>query len=369
MEQHLIERLNLDDELFDFVLRQLSMTLIKEHDHSKLPLYLSLIANEEKMQLHVADLLIETIRRFSASLWESQQVFENFKGSIEESFPVFANAFIEIVDGYGNLPKRWILDITEAKQERYKVPHLIHRLRALFWAFVGSDHLNTSTAGLKEVFLEHLSSNEGRATSGLHTTESLKPNFYFEVGEQNKRIYVHDWVLYARWPWFGALVDSGLSEVKAGFSSLPPGTLSESTFVALIYYLYTNDPRAFDETACAEILESAEFYRIAELGVLPLKDYDYSAVLLEHCRHIISNRLTAANGLSRLKLSVLLGPQSLIDRVARLVADCREITLPGDDSLDAAIVDEINRLRLGEPDKKPETMSEEDLSQFRNLLP
>lgn len=341
--------------MFDFVLRQLSITLIKEHDHSKLPLYLSLIANEDAALLQVAYLLIEAIRRFSATIWESQQVFDRFVASIESSSPLFAKKFLGITDGYTKLQKRWILETMEAKQERYKVPHLIHRLRALFWAFVGSDHLNTSTAGLKEVFLEHLSSNEGRETGSLHSTESLKPNFYFEVGQQNKRIYVHDWILYARWPWFGALVDSGLSEIKAGFSSLPPSTLSEPTFVALIYYLYTNDPRAVDETACAEILENAEFYRIAELGVLPLKAYDYSAVLLEHCRHIISTRITPANGLVRLKLSAMLGPQSLIDRVVRLVADCREIALPTDDSLSPAIVEELTRLRLGEPEKKADT--------------
>lgn len=335
----------MEKELFDFTIRQLSIALLKRSDISVIIAHLLEIANEEGKLEQVAHLLLETGRKLSVDATTS---YDRFTESIEPSHPKFSKFVHGLAHGSIGLPKVWALEAGESGQGQFKTPYLIHRLRALFWSHIGDESLTTTNSGFMEIFTDLKKSSEGQKEDLAISSDLMKPNFYFDLGESSKRIYVHDWVLYSRWPWFAALVDSGLSEIKGGFSSLPPDTLSENTLLALLYYLYTNDSRAIDEKASEELIQNADLFMLAEFGVSPLKAFDYCIALFDHCRSIIVSKLNPSNCVHRLRMSIPIGPQSLTDSIFSYVLDCRTISTLEDEQLDPSIVQEFARLRLEE---------------------
>ena len=319
--------------MLHFILRQLSGLVLRKADTAHILLYLSYIANNDGVLRHVAHLLLEAGVKISARSTDS---FDRFADSIASEYPEYSSYVRGINHGTISSTKFWLPSPEEAQKEKVKTPFLIQRMKELFWT-----HFHQHEQ-LADLFSQYSTENLLEAQSV--NTALLVPNFVFEFGD--RRVSVHDWVLYARWPWFASLVDSGLSEFKSGCSSLPSGTLSESTFIAWVYYLYTNDPRAIGLNECRELVENAEYFRLAELGTFPLKGYDYSLELIDWCQQLISSSLSTHNCIEKLKISLITGPRQLTSKILNFMVTCDdEIEIP-DGCLDASIVADFEKMKI-----------------------
>ena len=78
------------------------------------------------------------------------------------------------------------------------------------------------------------------SSSSSSSYYSDEPNFVITVSGCDQAMVVHEWVMYARWPYFRRICESGLSEVIAKHVELP-AELDIQSLSLLVKYMYTQE--------------------------------------------------------------------------------------------------------------------------------
>jgi len=95
----------------------------------------------------------------------------------------------------------------------------------------------------------------------------LRCNFTLKCAESPRAsIHCHDWVLYARWPYFRNLVNSSSEEAHSRTLVFPEQTLSIDSINIIVKYLYTNTvPIDVSPSLVSEILENAALFNLSSI--------------------------------------------------------------------------------------------------------
>ena len=236
--------------------------------------------------------------------------------------------------------------ISQSKNKRRSAvisPYLISRCTSLFWTKVACS-INKTLAPTLVALEEHL---EPLSSSDVlnRSHPLLSPNYTLMVEDQ--KIMCHDWILYARWPWFRSLLQSGMEEAQSGTATIPTGSFSYAGFVALLYYLYSHKTELFAPPLCVELLRNAEEFRLVELLSRPyLPDPNFEP-LIRHCQQGLMLDLTSTNCPEKLRLAreLKLAPaaNAITSWIARNITSVSSSKAAWDEilQLDAEIIKEI----------------------------
>lgn len=243
------------------------------------------------------------------------------------------------------------LSVAAKKRSSVILPYLIERCSALFWTRVVTREMKSFVPMLSscEAALEPLS-----ATDVLQQKPALfKPNFSLVLDAQE--IEVHDWILYARWPWFRSLVNSGMAETLSKRVELPLNTFTYPGLVAFVYYLYSHQTDLYTPQLSAELLTNAEQFQLAELFSHPLKPHPAFDRLFQHSNSTLIYDLRPSNCVEKLKIAKDHGIKHAASAVLRYIAtNILQITNNTDTyaklmELDAVTIKEIfSQIQWGE---------------------
>lgn len=185
--------------------------------------------------------------------------------------------------------------------ERYPGWYLRERTESLYWSCV-SKTKNPDIATVTPI------------------PQTLKCNFTIVSGD-GQGIECHDWILYARWPYFRHLVCSGLSEIANHRLELPSDTFPFTLLQPFIQYLYTHGVDSFDtDSQKLSLLRHAPQFNLVDLSTPPLPDPHFKR-LISHCRQVLNEPCTIESCVTLYKAMAELGSPQQLNTVGRFILD------------------------------------------------
>jgi hypothetical protein len=151
---------------------------------------------------------------------------------------------------------------------------------------------------------------------------SLACNFELESSDGHK-LACHDWVLYARWPYFRALVASGSQEwILTRKIVFPSGTLSRKAVRALLEFIYTNRIENIVENheTALQLLTHAQRFQFIHLET-PAVAYPGFETFFSATLSAFDKPCTLENCIDLYKLAKELGNDMYIFRVITFIAE------------------------------------------------
>lgn len=146
-------------------------------------------------------------------------------------------------------------------------------------------------------------------------------------------IPVHKTVIWARWPYFRFMMDSGMAEANSGVLEL--GTREQSgleieAWIALLYFFYSDSPALFKPHTALQLLSFTDMYRITSLDVETggtdpsAKNADLKALpgfehLLDTCKLLIDGMPTVDGAISLHRLALEYGNAQVLERTKRTI--------------------------------------------------
>lgn len=203
-----------------------------------------------------------------------------------------------------------------SKKSSIVLPYLLERCSALFWTRVVTKEAKRYVPALEtlKAALEPLPVSDPL----VKQTALFRPNFVLILDAHE--IKVHDWILYARWPWFRSLMNSGMEETLSKRATLPPNTFSYPGLIAFIYYLYAHQTDLYTPTLATELLFNAEMFQLAELFTVPLKPHPAFDLLIRHCNTMLIHDLNVGNCIEKLKIAKEHGVKAAISNISHFIA-------------------------------------------------
>jgi hypothetical protein len=159
-------------------------------------------------------------------------------------------------------------------------------------------------------------------TDNIFASPSLSPNFTLISCDGHSSFQCHDWLLFARWPFFRHLIMSGSIEwTRDKALRFPPDTYHAATIQAFLLYLYTNNSNAFcaDEAIANELLRHAQQFNILTLENPPRASPGLET-LVAACKTTFNRLCTPENCIDKYKLVNDFGSEIHKFRVAAFIA-------------------------------------------------
>lgn len=148
----------------------------------------------------------------------------------------------------------------------------------------------------------------------------LTPNFCI-VADDGSEVKVHDWVLYARWPYFRRLMNTNLAEANARRLELPSGSMDRNLLLAFLHYIYTQSTASFDSDMLRlELLHIASLFDLVDLARPPVPNSHFKR-LIEHCQVALDGPFTVETCVSRYKVLAELGSPVQVAAIGRYLLD------------------------------------------------
>jgi len=149
---------------------------------------------------------------------------------------------------------------------------------------------------------------------------SLDCNFTISTDDGTK-VRVHDWVLYARWPYFQYLINSGFSESEEHQLELPSEVYSPNLLRCFVRYLYTQEVDCFDtDPLKLQLLRLAPQFNLVDLSTPPVPHPHFKRLLM-HCRVALNGPCTLETCISQYKLMAEMGSSQQLNSVGRFILD------------------------------------------------
>lgn len=152
--------------------------------------------------------------------------------------------------------------------------------------------------------------------TNLHSTNPWAPfDYEIRIGKEVS-IPVHKCILFARWPFFRFLINSGTSESTRGFAEFPGIDDSEDTkeklspraFYALIWFFYSDSPSLFTFETSLQLLSVSGLYRLTDWQEktenqeeMPNPGFEH---LIDYCRLLQGSIPTHSNAVQLHKLAL-----------------------------------------------------------------
>lgn len=160
----------------------------------------------------------------------------------------------------------------------------------------------------------------------------VSPCNFSIVSIDGYNIPCHDWVLYARWPYFRHLVASGASEWNQTKQiEIPAETFSRSTLRTFVKYLYTNRVFAVvsNNSIAFEMLLHAQRFHLANFETPPVAHPAF-APLLTACETIFHDVCSLDNCVDRYLIAMEYGSESTQKRIATFIVEHMDELLRAD---------------------------------------
>lgn len=152
---------------------------------------------------------------------------------------------------------------------------------------------------------------------------SLAPCNFHIISPDGYAIPVHDWLLYARWPFFRHIVDSGAEEwVQSKKIQIPTDTFSRHTLRAFIKFIYTNrvDAATNNDAIALEVLLHAQRYNLADMNSPPIPHPTF-VPLLSACEIVFDQVTTLENCADKYVMAKDYGREAHHHRIAVFIAE------------------------------------------------
>jgi hypothetical protein len=201
------------------------------------------------------------------------------------------------------------------------------KLTALYWTCVATESDIYMGPSNLSVDKSVATSSNQTVTAGSTVKPSISPfpsalscNFVISNSDRFE-IKVHDWVLYARWPYFQHLVKSGFSEVTNGRLELPSEAFSSSQLRAFVRYMYTQEEAPYDtDDLKLDLLRNAPQFNLVDLSTPPVPNPHFKK-LLAHCREVLNAPCTHLTCISQYKIMAEMGSSQQLNAVGRFILD------------------------------------------------
>lgn len=109
----------------------------------------------------------------------------------------------------------------------------------------------------------------------------LKGNFILS-SLSGAEFLCHDWLLYARWPFFRNLLKTGMIESSSKRADLD--SFEDATLKALIRFFYLNDLEPFcDPSIAVDLLRNAQRFNLADMSTPPVPSEPAFNQLIARC--------------------------------------------------------------------------------------
>lgn len=173
---------------------------------------------------------------------------------------------------------------------------------------------------LEDLYWTCVDTTDPNRTCGSPLHPSLGCNFSI-MTDDGTSLRVHDWVLYARWPYFQHLINSGFSESEQHQLELPSDTFSPELLKCFVRYLYTQDVEPFDsDTLKLQLLRVAPQFNLVDLSSPPVPHPHFKRLLM-HCRVVLNAPCTLESCVSQYKLMAEMGSSQQLNAVGRFILD------------------------------------------------
>lgn len=149
---------------------------------------------------------------------------------------------------------------------------------------------------------------------------SLECNFTL-VSDSGHKIYCHDWILYARWPYFRFLVESGANEWSISRTlSFPDGTFHTQLLRWFVQYLYTNRVDGLEvDNDLIRLLSVAQQFRLVRRDSdrpVPVPGFEF---LISTCANVFNQLCTLQNCVQKYRLSLEYGSETQQARIEKFI--------------------------------------------------
>lgn len=232
-------------------------------------------------------------------LLESQRERDVVNGIIYETLDMStmrASGTTSFGDEYAQEAKKFLIKLSKAS--RMTLPSdLAKFVSSSIWA--SSGYLSTrkryqSILTLSEMVLKENIWPKPNFEIRLRRNE-MEPD-YHPSSRVNESLWVHDWILSSRWPYFKRMLESGMEEAKKRRMEIP----NFCGFLPLLHYLYSCEPPDnMDVPMCMSLWENGARYDLCEMETWEPKENFKS--LFRHTLLVIESRLTIFNCLKVLQ--------------------------------------------------------------------
>lgn len=221
--------------------------------------------------------------------------------------------------------------LPDAPSDSFIGSFILQRLTVLFWTTIADDAFQTSSFASQ--------------SSETMDIPELQPNFLI-IADDGGHVMAHDWVLYARWPFFRHLTSSGCSEVTDRKIELPPDTLNSQLLMKLLHYLYTHSTDAFDEDSDKmQFLRVAPQFHLVDMGRPATPDLHFVR-LIKHCRKALDATYAPNTCVTTYRVLAELGSPAQLASIGQYILD-NFSTLMKDDKI-ASELKELGSKAIGE---------------------
>ena len=163
-------------------------------------------------------------------------------------------------------------------------------------------------------------------SNSYHFLSVCSTNFVIQL-PGNYAVGVCGWLLYAHWPWFKGLIDSGLQESKTRIIILPHQSFEASALKAVVTMLQFGQMeslRSLPLSDAISILEHASEFQLVALNGKPLPRI---APLLRACEAKAFPPLAADNCWSQLRLAHSIGSPKYSDIIQFIIETIKTLTM------------------------------------------
>jgi hypothetical protein len=145
----------------------------------------------------------------------------------------------------------------------------------------------------------------------------VPPNFVLASGD-GKEIPCHDWLLYARWPFFRHLFTTGMIESTSKRADLDE--LKFETLLPLVHFLYTNEVSDFaNEELAKDLYAHAQRFNFVDMSTPPQATLPAFKKLFSMCRRIFDQTLTEDVAAQLLPLAVDYATPMQLERITNCI--------------------------------------------------
>ena len=168
--------------------------------------------------------------------------------------------------------------------------------------------------------------NRTESASLLMQLQLPQPNFTISIEGTGQHLFVHDWLLYARWGYFKRMMAAGLDEVKTRRMAFP-ADFPPALLLDIVKFIYVGSLPKTDSLTpenCLYILENSRQYNFVDMDKEPI---DHFKPLITHCRSVVFHPLTVTNILFKLRLIYDLGTKKeLLAALKFMAANLEAVT-------------------------------------------
>jgi hypothetical protein len=188
---------------------------------------------------------------------------------------------------------------------------------------LSESHMRSRLEWLYDSTVKSRKSSSMKRKESSPLAPSLMTNFELESFGDGGKVKCHDWILYARWPYFRFLVASGGDEwSKTRKIVFPADTFNRKTLRAFVRYLYTNrvDDVVGDENIAMQLLIQSQRFNLLKLETPPIP-YPGFETLVAAAYTTFDHKCAVKNCIEKYKLAKELGNDMHIFRTAVFIAE------------------------------------------------